>query len=765
MLCSALALFMCVLSLAGCGRTHTDAEKYITDTEKLNFSKYSSYEFTAVPLDEAQLSALAGYEKICENKFLELYFNKINAAAAVADKRSGRLWFTNSPYIYEDTKIDKSSLNMYLSQLYVEYIDGQNQKQADSYTQSVESGDFSYKTDDRSLAVTYDFINNTKESSESGKKEQLFEITLKYELDEESLIVSVPMSDVVYNEKIPPLRISVLPHFGAALNSEQGYLFVPDGSGAIIEFDDDKYSSINYYTNVYGNDKVLNVTERPQQTAQTALPVFGIHKGGSSVLAIIEDGDAIAAVNAARAGAYSSFNEVYASFTAFASESISVGSITNTKSVGTQSDCYQGTLRVKYVFLSAEDSGYDGMASYYREYLAATGQLTKSDRAAAGLNLELLGAADKLKSVLGIKYTGTETLTSAGEAVDILKELSDKGVSGINLKYTGWFNGGLKQELPVKIKISSAIGGKKEFLALAEYTDANNIGFYPSVEILTAVTGSSGFNRFDSVSRQIDQKDAKEYVYDLVTGEEDGYRYIISPSALPEIFGKFTDAYSGLSVNGLCISDIGKCVFADYTKNENIDRVTAANIYRQLLNGIDETYDAVMTTGGNLYSASYSDIILEAPFESSGFNITDRSVPFYQIVYHGSLSYSGEPLNTAYDYDYPLLKSIEYGGTPYFQLMAADGSVIKNTDYSIYCSSSYEVWKEQVAEAYSMSEDALKDVKNAYITGHEMLSEGVFRTEYENDVSVYVNYNDTDYTNGTVKVGANNYYVEKGEPA
>lgn len=765
MLCSALALFMCVLSLAGCGRTHTDAEKYITDTEKLNFSKYSSYEFTAVPLDEAQLSALAGYEKICENKFLELYFNKINAAAAVADKRSGRLWFTNSPYIYEDTKIDKSSLNMYLSQLYVEYIDGQNQKQADSYTQSVESGDFSYKTDDRSLAVTYDFINNTKESSESGKKEQLFEITLKYELDEESLIVSVPMSDVVYNEKIPPLRISVLPHFGAALNSEQGYLFVPDGSGAIIEFDDDKYSSINYYTNVYGNDKVLNVTERPQQTAQTALPVFGIHKGGSSVLAIIEDGDAIAAVNAARAGAYSSFNEVYASFTAFASESISVGSITNTKSVGTQSDCYQGTLRVKYVFLSAEDSGYDGMASYYREYLAATGQLTKSDRAAAGLNLELLGAADKLKSVLGIKYTGTETLTSAGEAVDILKELSDKGVSGINLKYTGWFNGGLKQELPVKIKISSAIGGKKEFLALAEYTDANNIGFYPSVEILTAVTGSSGFNRFDSVSRQIDQKDAKEYVYDLVTGEEDGYRYIISPSALPEIFGKFTDAYSGLSVNGLCISDIGKCVFADYTKNENIDRVTAANIYRQLLNGIDETYDAVMTTGGNLYSASYSDIILEAPFESSGFNITDRSVPFYQIVYHGSLSYSGEPLNTAYDYDYSLLKSIEYGGTPYFQLMAADGSVIKNTDYSIYCSSSYEVWKEQVAEAYSMSEDALKDVKNAYITGHEMLSEGVFRTEYENDVSVYVNYNDTDYTNGTVKVGANNYYVEKGEPA
>lgn len=764
MLCSALALFMCVFSLAGCGRTHTDAEKYVTDTEKLSFSKYSSYEFTAVPLDEAQISALSGYEKICENKFLELYFNKTTAAAAVADKRTGRLWFTNSPYIYEDTKIDKSSLNMYLSQLYVEYIDGQNQKQADSYTLSVESGDFSYKTDGQSLAVTYDFINNTKESNESGKKERLFEITLKYELNDESLVVSVPMSDVVYDEKMPPLKISLLPHFGAALNSEEGYLFVPDGSGAVIEFDENKYSAMNYYTDVYGNDKVLNVTERPQQTAPTALPVFGIYKDGNGVLAIIEDGDAIAAVNAARAGAYSSFNEVYASFTTFASESISVGSITNTKSVGTQSECYSGTLRVKYAFLSAEDSGYAGMASYYREYLTATGQISKSDCCGAGLNLELLGAADKLKSVLGIKYTGTESLTSAGEAMDILEELADKGVSGINLKYTGWFNGGLKQELPVKIKISSAIGGKKEFLALAEYAESNNVGFYPSVEILTAVAGSSGFNRFDSVSRQIDQKDAKEYLYDIVTGEEDGYRYIIAPSALFGIFEKFSSAYSKLSVKGLCISDIGKSVFADYTKNENIDRVTAANIYRQLLKGTDETYDFLMTTGGNLYSASYSDIILEAPFESSGFNITDRSIPFYQIVYHGSLSYSGEPLNTAYDYDYSLLKSIEYGGTPYFQLMAADGSVIKNTDYSIYCSSSYDVWKEQVAEAYSMSEDALKDVKNEYITGHEMLSEGVFRTEYENGVSVYVNYNDTDYINGNIKVSANDYYVGKGEP-
>ena len=91
-----LAVLM-LLSLAGCGRTHTDAEKYVTDTEKLSFSKYSSYEFTAVPLDEAQISALSGYEKICENKFLELYFNKTTAAAAVADKRTGRLWFTNSP--------------------------------------------------------------------------------------------------------------------------------------------------------------------------------------------------------------------------------------------------------------------------------------------------------------------------------------------------------------------------------------------------------------------------------------------------------------------------------------------------------------------------------------------------------------------------------------------------------------------------------------------------------------------------------------------
>ena len=761
----ALVTVMAALSavLSSCSETVFDAQKYITPTENLTFSKYQDKAFTAVAPTAEQQNLLSGYQQVKQNRFLTLYFCQESAAVAVFDNRSGKLWFSNHPDIASDTVIDSASLGIYQSQLLVNYIDGQNTKRIDSYTYCVANGSFDYEITDSGLEVTYPFIETTTENDKE-KITKLFVFTIIYALEEESLLVTVPMDKAEYNQNMPPLQLEILPHFGGCPNSSDGYLFLPDGSGALVEFKEGKYASSNYYGAVYGQDESLNIKEKPLAVKQVSMPVFGVRENNNGFLAIIEDGAALAQISATRAGSLSSYNEVYPAFTTFSSQTIEIGNLeTAGKMTGTQSAAYSGTLRTRYAFLDTSEADYSGMAGYYRAYLQSTAGLSTLKSAdTLPLNLEMIGSIDKLKSTLGIKYTGAVALTSTAEAERILGELLQNNIKNINLRYTGWFNNGLKQELPTSVKVERAIGGKSGFSSLADFAKENGIRFYPSVDFLTTPSGSSGFNKFTMSARQIDQKEAVVYTYDYVSQQGTDSRYILSPSVLSDVISKFNKAYGKYGVSGLCVDHIASKILADYSKASTVDQEMTANVYRELLAGLDKQYQSLMLDGGFSYGVPYADVVLNVAFESSGFDITDYAVPFYQLVYHGSVVYSGEPLNLSYDYDTAFLKTIEYGGVPYFQLMAADGSAIKNTDYSYYCSNNYDIWKDKMITAYSKANEALASVQDTKMIKHEQLAEGVYQTTYENQTAVIVNYNDTVYNGGGITVEARNWSVRKG---
>ena len=73
---------------------------------------------------------------------------------------------------------------------------------------------------------------------------EIFQVPIEYVLDGPNLLVRIPAKDIVYpidvedtlGEKytFPLLRISVLEWFGAAGAEQDGYILVPDGSGALI---------------------------------------------------------------------------------------------------------------------------------------------------------------------------------------------------------------------------------------------------------------------------------------------------------------------------------------------------------------------------------------------------------------------------------------------------------------------------------------------------------------------------------------------------
>lgn len=93
-----------------------------------------------------------------------------------------------------------------------------------------------------------------KKTSRKSLRKSVFNVSVIYRLDGDDLIVEVPFDDLEYKEDYPIYYLSVLPYFGASGTTDEGFLFVPEGGGALIEFNNGKTSQNSYYSNVYGWD-------------------------------------------------------------------------------------------------------------------------------------------------------------------------------------------------------------------------------------------------------------------------------------------------------------------------------------------------------------------------------------------------------------------------------------------------------------------------------------------------------------------------------
>src|SRR5690606_16132689 len=118
-----------------------------------------------------------------------------------------------------------------------------------------------------------------------------------------------------YPDEYPVSSLSLLSFFGAGSTSEEGSLFVPDGSGALIHFNNGKTRYPAYRQSVYGQDQTTYALETAVREQTVRLPVFGIMKREGAMLGIIEGGAAAAVINADVSGRLNSYNYVYPSFT------------------------------------------------------------------------------------------------------------------------------------------------------------------------------------------------------------------------------------------------------------------------------------------------------------------------------------------------------------------------------------------------------------------------------------------------------------------
>ena len=303
---------------------------------------------------------------------------------------------------------------------------------------------------------------------DNSVQQPVFRCALEYAFNSDgSLSVRLPASSISFDEAKYVLdKITPLQYFGGADMTYDGYVFYPDGSGTIIDFNDfysdSKTVGIHLVAPIYGLDycyseidtikgiafreqvtmPVYGMVNEVPATAATQL-AYGVETVKNGYFAILEEGSALANLAVTSGGVSHRFIGAYAYYTPYPSdvydlsETLSVGSLGIYKIVSKSK--YAGSYTTRYVMLTDEEVGnaaygkdsfyvsdYVGMATYYRDFLKNNGVLT----ALEGLNedlplyIEVLGAMDITAKFLSFPVTKTIPLTTFEDISQIYDELS-----------------------------------------------------------------------------------------------------------------------------------------------------------------------------------------------------------------------------------------------------------------------------------------------------------------------------------------------------
>lgn len=627
----------------------------------------------------------------------------------------------------------------------------------------------------KSINYTIEDLNNDHIEAqlppiEKEATKEIFEVAIEYCIEDDNLIISIPVDEIKHDKSYPVVSIDVLQFFGSAGENETGYMLVPDGSGALIYLNNGKTKNQPYISPVYGYDASIRKREIFERANKIHLPVYGIKKENKAVLAIIEGGSSFSTIKADVSGRVNSYNNVYSSFTVLPNDVVDLHQMAGNNIVMVyQPKKYEGTFKIRYAFLSGQDADYVGMAKYYRKYLVRKGDIKKKDEDKEGLPfyLELIGSVDRIKPVWGIPRRVVEPLTTFEQAKLITQQLIDNGVKDIKLKYTGWFNGGVRHSYPSGINVQKELGGMKGLRQLTDFLSKNKVDFYPDACFLYVYQTKlfDGFIASRDSARFLDRETALIYDFNPATNIRDMLvkpYYIVNPNRLGNMVDAFIKSYQKLNIDAISLRNFGTDLNSNFREKSLSDREKTKEIITGELDKLKTKGYDIMTEGGNDYVLKYASHILNMPFEGSNYNICDESIPFYQIVVRGYVNYAGEPINLASEYNKAVLKTVETGSGIYFTWMFKDNASLKNTDYNYYYSANYKIWFEKATTLYNDLNSQLHDIKNREIIDHKKLIDNVYMTKFDGGKSVIVNYRNKDVKVYGKTIKAKSYIVLEG---
>ena len=616
---------------------------------------------------QAAQDQINGHSLIAENDHYALYMNEEYLSIIVQDKATGA--YMESAVSYDDNKNNATWSAAMRSALVLTVIYGiTDTQQADLINDEV-AKDITYTDNGFSAKVYW--------------SKYKFGMTLEVELTEDGVIASVPDESIVEDgEDYFIGTISVYPYLGHSyLDQKEGYMFIPDGNGALIYLEDKEGRFRSGFTSmIYGDDpgfarqSASNLWQDHNiinDANKVIAPVFGMaHTSeGIAYLAVVEKGAERASIIANPNGANVDYNRIYARFTERVVFTQYNGNNSSSAYQTAETGRSHSDLQVHWIFLAGDDANYCGMANAYRAYLLERGDLVPSADNSYNTRVDFLGS-DRESWVVG---TSAVVMTTTDDIREIYEDLKKEGVTDLFSVYKGWQKGGI-YNLPIgSYKADSKIGGTGDLTSLMEEAENAGIQFYLYNDALrlNPVESSSVFN----VVKQINRRRFSESTYKDVYEE---FLYLI-PSRTGTLLGQFVNSCTKKGVNNLALAGITNTLYSNYYDNVFYSRHNTAEEYDKIFGQIAGQTDLVMEQPF-AYLWKYTDAFLDMPLYTSNYMYEDESIPFMSIVLKGVMPMYSEYVNFEANKQEFFLKMVETGTFPSFYITKYSYSYLVKTN-------------------------------------------------------------------------------------
>lgn len=716
---------------------------------------YSEQTGTEISNEDLKQLTGSGWTKALENQYLSVEINFDNGNARITNRENGYVWSScpKEEEIAADSSNDtwKNNLQSPIVYNYVNDI-----SQSDVNYGNVYSGNTDirvYQLED-GVRVYFSFVDH--------------HITLGYDLRllEDYLEVSVPAnlisdtgavyqktesgSQVIDKSKTFVLTdFSIFPYLGAVYGESdtEGYLFVPDGIGGIMDFSVEGNAMSQYVGHIYGSDlALLNNYDKTifSDMNQTFVhyPVYGLVREGNSFVAFIDQGDTQADIIAAKKGVQTGFHSVYSKFR----YRLKYKLVTNTATGDgyfTYSDFkIQDQRKILFHFDSGAQADYVHMAKLYRSYLIQKNEITlQKQKEPEPLKLYLIGG-DIQKSAVYDKFLGATTFQQAGE---ILQSLKEAGVEDVDVIYTGWAKDGLSVAYPDRFGIPRQLGGPSGLKELSGLV--HDLGYQLYLQDnYTRLYSSKGVSlRKDTVYNIQDNS--------IMNGS------FANAAFYEEQMERCAKKYKSYDLDGMEEGYLGWFLLSDFNKDNVMDRETARQMQITYAKELAAKYGTVRLYRPSAYLVR--DNVEFAMFPGQNYtNIIDRTVPFYAIALHGLVTYDLGSYNN--DFCEPrrqFLEAIEYGANVQFHVTAEPTSKLMFGASFFAYSTEFAQWQEDIVEIYARYREFSEATAGKFIEERQQLAKDVVKVMYEDDITVVINYSSSDYTWQGTEVPANDFVV------
>ncbi len=652
---------------------------------------------------------------------------------------------------YELT-VNKSNLNLSLKKGDIEWTSGKlDPDDAETNDKNIEDGLYvMYRSFRRGNSTRYDRPITRITTQPIREREfvergdgfdatvRLTDISISFKVEVrltgDKLSVTVPDSSIKETSAYKLEQIAIYPYFDSSYQTvEGGKIFIPDGSGALIDLNTPGNAQNEYSQRVYGNDIGITApTSRANEPHRITMPVVATMYSDHSTMTVAAEGAEYANITAGTSGiSRIPYNRTGFRFIYRQEYDRFLDSKTHTNDFQDERNHFDAC--VDFNLMSEPDVNIADVAALYRDnYL----DLDKKKVDNVGMRLQFL-MADNKPSMFGretVNMTDPDFVLQTAESVSYY-------CKGLTVAVTGYQRGGLGGSKPSVFPMANKAGYRNLGSRLAML----DVPFNFTVDYVRAYdrAGVSNANLVQNISEQF------VVLNDTRAGSTATFS-LLKPSYTAKLLKNDVSRLDGYNA-GLEATNLGGLLFGGY----KTEAFTRTDLIKQTVELVKNAGVSIALSNPNSYMFNVMDSYIDTPIEYSAYLIETESVPFLQMVLGGYVPMYSTALNLDYTGTSLTLRLIDSNVYPSFVLTKEDAIELYGTDSQSIFTSSYEVWSYTVRQTYEDVSAVLQNVVGAQIIRREKADgQEVYINTYSNGYKTVVNYSSQPYVYNGVTVEA-----------